>query len=86
MSFRFVEDAAGGVDAVEAGHVDVHHDDVRSERQRELDGLLACRSLSDDLGVGDRFEECTKAGSEERVVVGDEDSDRTVHHGGIGCR
>ena len=79
-AFRLAEDAAGGVDAVEAGHVDIHHDDVRSERQRDLDGLLACRSLSDDLGVGDRFEESTKPCSEERVVVGDEDSDRRVHH------
>ena len=34
MSLRLVEDAPGRVDAVEAGHVDVHDDDVRSERER----------------------------------------------------
>ena len=77
---------AGGVDAVETGHVDVHHDDVRSERQCQLDGLLAGRSLSDDLGVGDRFEESAEAASEERMVVGDEDSDRRASSGGSGCR
>ena len=53
MSFRFVEDAAGGVDAVQAGHVDVHHDYIRSEGQGCLDGLFAGRCFSDDLSVGD---------------------------------
>ena len=78
-SLRFVDDAAGRVDAVEPGHVDVHDDDVRHERQRDLDGLLAGRSLADDLGVGNRLEQGTEAGPEERVIVGDEDPDRSAH-------
>jgi hypothetical protein len=38
---RFVGDATGRIDAVEAGHVDVHNDDVGHEAQRDLDSLLS---------------------------------------------
>ena len=53
MCFDSSRMRARGVDAVEAGHVDVHHDDIRSECQGRLDGLFACRCFSDDLSVGD---------------------------------
>src|SRR5688572_11507052 len=37
------------LDPVELRHADVHHDDVRDSRARELDGLGAVLRLADDL-------------------------------------
>jgi hypothetical protein len=42
----------GGIEAVHAGHADVHQDDVGLMGTGELDGLLAVGSLAADLQVG----------------------------------
>ena len=74
-----VDDLAGRVDAVEAGHVDVHDDDVRLEGEGRVDSLIAGRCFPDDLGVGYGLQERAQAGPEEWMVVRDHDADRPGH-------
>ena len=47
-SLRFVKDASGRVDAVEAGHVDVHHDDVGLVFGGQAYRFLTVGGLADD--------------------------------------
>ena len=68
---------SGRIDAVEAGHVDVHDDDVGHEAQRDLDGLLSRFGLAHHLGIGDRIEKRSEPCPKQRMVVGDEDPDRS---------
>ncbi|MDP9679503.1 hypothetical protein J2S47_000005 [Streptomyces griseoviridis] len=41
-------DAAGGLDAVDAGHPDVHQDDVGAQSRGQANGLLPLGGFADD--------------------------------------
>src|SRR5580704_17937973 len=69
-------DLPGGLDTVHHRHPDVHHDDVRPEARSDLDGLAAVARLTDDLQVVLRVDERGERGTEQRLVVDDEDPDR----------
>ena len=56
------------------GHVQVHHDDVRRELADRADRLGARRRLADDLDAL-LLEQVAKPGSEEVVVVDDQDAE-----------
>src|SRR5207249_8451629 len=71
---RFLGDALGGLDPVDAGHLQVHQDHVRPELGHQLDGLLAVGGRAHDLHPRIFVEEPGKAVAEERLVVGDDDA------------
>ncbi len=48
---KFGEDAAGRLDAVQAGHGDVHENHVGSQPAGQFDGLLPGAGLADQLGL-----------------------------------
>ena len=50
-------DGRGGLQAVHAGHADIHQQNVGPERHGRIDGLLAIDGLPDDLEVGLAAEE-----------------------------
>ena len=67
-------DPPGGVDAVHApGHLQVHHDDVRDQVDRDGHRLLAGGRLADDVEVAGRGEQRAQAAAEDRMVVGEDD-------------
>jgi len=43
------DNSAGGLDAVQGGHLDVHQDDVRLQRQGQLDRIDSIFRLADNL-------------------------------------
>jgi hypothetical protein len=61
-------DTARGFKTVEAGHIDVHGDDVRLKLAHHGDGLLAVRRFADDLDFG---------------MNGDHRADRHLHVDGV---
>ena len=71
-------DAAGGLDAVEAGHLDVHQHDVRLHAAREPHGRGAVRGVADDLHVVLGVEQGPEPGPHQRLVVGEQDPDHAV--------
>ena len=68
-------DAPQPRDAIDAGHDEVHEDDLRRERLRHLGGLQAVLSLTDDLDVILQIEEELEAVPDDGLVIGDEDAD-----------
>lgn len=69
------QDAAGGLDAVDAGHLQIHQHDIGMERCGRGDHLVSVGCLADEVepaGVGD---ETAQTIAEERMVIGDEDPD-----------
>jgi hypothetical protein len=69
------DDAPRGLDAVEAGHADVHQHDGGRAAAGQFYGLEAVLGLPDDLDLGVCFEQFAEAGAHERLVVADEDAD-----------
>ena len=67
-------DLARGIDAVEAGHLDVHDDDVRLALRRYGDGLITGGGLADHLDVGRGIEQGAQRAQNHRMVVGDQDT------------
>ena len=61
--------------AVEAGHRDVHDDDVGPQLARERDGLLAVGGFADEFGLGRVTQQRADPLPEERMVVGDQHPD-----------
>ena len=68
-----LEDPTGGVDAVEARHLDVHHGEVGLELAGQLDRLHAVARLTADLEAG-LLEQRAQIEPDDRLVLGDEDS------------
>ena len=70
-----LDEVGGRGDAVEAGHADVHEDDVRGRDAERLQRVAAVAGLAHDghvgLGVDDEPEAC----AHERLVVDEEDAD-----------
>ncbi len=80
-------DPAGGLDAVEHGHPDVHHHDVGAQFLGEADGLGAVPGLADHLQVLGLGDDHLQGGPDEGLVVGEEDADgRDGGDGGDGGR
>jgi len=69
------EQTAHGLDPVEAGHSDVHQNHVRSHGAGNLDRLSAVGRLADHGDVFLSLEDGVEAGTDERLVVGDEHAD-----------
>ena len=69
----------GRRDAVHVRHVDVHQDDVRGERRRELQGLRAGRRRTDDVDVALEAEQLREVVARLRDVVDDQDADLVSH-------
>lgn len=61
----------GRLDAVDARHVQVHHDDVGSESAHGVERFLAACGLADDLDAGQRAERVDESLAEDRVLVDD---------------
>ena len=72
------EDLGGGFDAVEAGEVDVHQDEMGLEGGGESDGVEAGAGFADDAEVAALAEDGFEAIAHDFVVVDEED----VMHGG----
>ena len=63
------------LDAVEHGHADVHEDDVRGEREREIDRFPAVGGLADDRDAGLLGEGGPNHEAERIRIVTDEQAD-----------
>ena len=70
-----IVDAAGGLDAVESGHLDVEDRDVGLEPLDERDGLVAPRGLADDL-VPLLLQRLEQVEADDALVFGDDDPHR----------
>src|SRR5690606_4379693 len=66
------EDAFGGLDAVHAGHADVHQDHLGGGLGGERHGLLAAAGLADHVDAGCGVQQAHQAGPYEVLVVHDE--------------
>ena len=62
------------LDAADAGHHDVHQDEVGPEGVGKRDRLFAGRRLSHELEAGSRAEDGAGRPAERRMVVCDEDA------------
>jgi hypothetical protein len=68
-----------GRQAVHARHRDVHHHDIGLHLDRELDGDFSVRGFGDDLHIRLTLDQEFQALPQDRVVVGDEDSQGRRH-------
>lgn len=74
-----VQDTAGGLQAVQLGHPDVHQDDVGPGAPDGGDGFGSVGRLGDHIdAVGG--EDHPEAGTGQRLVVGDHHAQRPVRH------
>ena len=73
------DDLPRGVDAVEVGHADVHHDHVRGVLPRQSYRGTAIAGLGDNLHVGLRIQQQPQALSKHLMIVGNQYSHSPVH-------
>ena len=66
---------AGRLEAAHLRHLDVHQDDVRSLATCGFDSLTTGARLSDNLEVVLGFEDHPQAGTDEGLVIGEQDAD-----------
>ena len=69
------DDLPGGLDAVDRGHLDVHQRDIRAVLRGERHRLLPVGCLGDHLNVVFGLKQGPDAAADQRLVVGEEDSD-----------
>jgi hypothetical protein len=69
-------DPSGGLQAVHVRHAHVHQHDLGQEPAGELDRLGAVAGFPYHLHVGLGVDHHAEPGSHQRLVVGDENSDR----------
>src|SRR5690606_27748040 len=72
---------AGGFDAVEHRHPHVHDHHVRFEPPGEVDGGAAVAALADHFEVGLGVDDGGESGTDERLVVADQDANGSGHDG-----
>ena len=65
--------------AVHPGHRDIHHDDVRLQRFRLLEDVIAVSRLADDSHVGLTVDQQLQSLAHGRVVVREKDAERARH-------
>ena len=63
------------LDPVEHRHADVHQDDIWRELAGACHGLRAVAGLADHLDSRLRLENHPEAGTDERLIVGEQDAD-----------
>jgi hypothetical protein len=68
-------DAAGGLDAVDSGHADVNEHDVGAFPLGEAERFVAVARLADDRNVIFGVNQCGKAGSHQRLIIGEHHPD-----------
>ena len=73
---EFFRDALGGFQAVEAVHGNIHEDDGRLERGEERKDFTPIIGLADELDSGNFFEFRANPRPNDRVIVGQQDSNR----------
>ena len=66
-------DLAGGFDAIEIGHLDIHEHDIGFEGGGLLDRLGAIRRLADDRYPLVFVQQSGQPRAKERLIVGDQD-------------
>jgi hypothetical protein len=77
----------GGGDPVEPRHPDVHQDDVGAVQVDGGQDAAAVVGLADDLDLRGAGQHHRQSGTDQRVVVDDEDADRGGHgHPGMVAR
>ena len=69
-----VPDPSRCFEAVDAGHANVHQHDVRPQPLHGLDGLEPVSHVRSNIDLGVDLEQLAKAGTHERLVVGDDDA------------
>ena len=74
-------DLPRGGDSSFDGHVQVHQDDVGTKSLGKFNGLRAIARLADDLHVGFHGQQHRRAPSDERLILGDHDPDRSLFDG-----
>ena len=72
----FVGDPAGGLDAIQAGHLQVHQYDIGPDQGGLFDRIHAIDGLANDLDQEILCEESCQARPEERMIVGDQQTSR----------
>ena len=77
MGRRGAQPRRGG-DAVQAGHADVHQDDVGPQGGQPLDGFEATDALGHDLEPVGGGEDPGQAGPDDRLVVHERHPDHRV--------
>jgi hypothetical protein len=70
------DDLAGGGQAVEHGHADVHQHDVGAFPLGEQDGLFAVTGLADHLDVGLGVEQRAESGTDKCLIIGQQYADQ----------
>ena len=73
------KDVGQRVDPASPGHHDVEQDDIGRRRTGQLDRLTGVRRLADDHEVRLALEQLSQPGANERVVIAQEDANRTGH-------
>jgi hypothetical protein len=76
-----VAQAPGRLDPVQAGHAQVHEDDVGRQLHGEGRRLVAVGGGADDLHPGQQAEQHHQAFAHHPLVVGDQDADPPAHAG-----
>jgi len=76
-----VTQQAGGLDAITAGHPQVHENDVWEQVNGQGDSLVTVSGGAHDLDLGQQAEHHRQPFTDHSLVVGDEDADRLVHAG-----
>ena len=75
-------DGADGVEAIDAGQLQVHQRDVGPMLQELLDGFLPVARLRDDEHVGLQADDPDDAFAHQPVVVHAQDANRRRRHAG----
>src|SRR5215831_4352592 len=80
------DDPPRRLDSVDVRHADVHQNDIRVQGAHLLHSLGPVLGLADDLEIGARVEDHAEAAAYERLVVAEQDADRTHPPPPIGRR
>ena len=72
------EDPPRRLEPVDVGHLDVHQHDVGMASADEVDRVAAVARFADYADARLLLEDRPESGSDQRLVVGDQDRDRAV--------
>jgi hypothetical protein len=64
-----LQNAPAGFDTSNAGHADVHQDDVRMQLLREYDAIFATVRLADYAHLSSVLQQTPNARTDQRVIV-----------------
>ncbi len=72
---------AGGLDAITAGHPQIHEDDVGEQVSGQGDGLVAIRGGAHDFDVRQKAQHHRQPFTDHSLVVSDQNTHRLAHAG-----